>query len=222
VTDAAARVRATIERVYSRPCLVAASDGSAHNVFPVAIPRGEGDALKRWVLRERPTRTIELGLGYGVSTLHICEALRAIGDPSARHVALDPNQHTAFSDCGLQLIAEADASDLVEHRPYRSHIDLPRLHERGDRFDFAFVDANHRFDGVFVDLVLLANVVTSGGIMFLDDYQLPSIRRAVSFFVTNRGWTLEETGEAGAEHHWAVLRTSTEPDTRPFDHFIEF
>jgi predicted O-methyltransferase YrrM len=221
VTDAAARVRATIDRVVSDGRVVAA-DGSTRDVFPVAIPSREGEALRRWVLQERPVQTIELGLGYGVSTLYICEALRTIADPDAHHIALDPNQHTAFADCALELVADAGASDLVEHRPYPSQLELPRLLEQGDRFDFAFVDGNHRFDAVFVDLVYLAALVRPGGVVFVDDYQMPSTQRAVAFFVTNRGWVLEEAGDAGAEHHWAALRTATEPDMRPFDHFVDF
>ena len=58
--------------------------------------------------------------------------------------------------------------------------------------------------------------------MFLDDYQLPAIARAASFCTTNLGWSLEEVSPADDLHQWAVLRTSREPDTRPFDYFVEF
>lgn len=58
--------------------------------------------------------------------------------------------------------------------------------------------------------------------MFLDDYQLPGVARAASFFLANHGWALEEVSTAETRHHWAVLRTGASPDTRPFDHFIDF
>jgi hypothetical protein len=90
------------------------------------------------------------------------------------------------------------------------------------QFDFAFVDGNHRFDGVFMDLVLLRRLVRPGGIVFVDDFQLPSVTRAVSFCITNLGWTLEELTTHDEKHHWAVLRTGTHADTRSFDHFVEF
>ena len=92
----------------------------------------------------------------------------------------------------------------------------------GRRFDLAFVDGNHRFDGVFVDLVYLGRLVRPGGIVFVDDYQLPAVARAASFFVTNLGWTIEEVSTADEHHHWAVLRTSAAPDTRRFDDFVDF
>jgi hypothetical protein len=99
---------------------------------------------------------------------------------------------------------------------------LPRLVAEGRRFDLAFVDGNHRFDAVLLDLVYLGRLVRGGGIVFLDDYQLPAVARAVSFCTTNLGWTLEEVSPADELHQWAVLRTPEVPLERRFDHFVEF
>jgi hypothetical protein len=68
---------------------------------------------------------------------------------------------------------------MVELHAEESQIALPRLLGEARRFHLAFVDGNHRFDGVFVD-----------------DYQLPAVARAVSFCVTNLDWTLEEVSAA--------------------------
>ena len=178
--------------------------------------------MRDWVVRENATRTIEVGLGYGVSALFICEGLLRNGRPGARHVVIDPNQSTRFADCGLQFMEEAGVSEMIEHCDEQSQIVLPRLLSEGRTFDLAFVDGNHRFDGVFVDLVYLGRLLRPGAVVFLDDYQLPGIAKAASFFVANLGWTLEELSETEDRHHWAVLRTSTEPDTRPFLHFVDF
>jgi len=75
---------------------------------------------------------------------------------------------------------------------------------------------------VFVDLFYLGRLLRPGGIVFLDDYQLPGIARAAAFFLANLGWNLEEISTVENLHHWAVLRTSTTPGSRPFDYFAEF
>jgi predicted O-methyltransferase YrrM len=191
-------------------------------VFPIAIAPAEAIALRDWVVRERPAQVIEVGLAWAFSTLHMCEALCEIGYADARLTAIDPNQATAFENRGRQVLAEAGVGAFVELAEEPSQIALPQLRAAGRTFDFAFVDANHRFDGVFVDLVNLAALLEPGSAVFVDDYQLPSIQRAVSFFTTNRGWTVEEQNDTETDHHWIVLRTSTEPDTRPFDHFVAF
>ena len=69
---------------------------------------------------------------------------------------------------------------------------------------------------MFVDLFCLGRLLAPGRIVFLDDYQLPGVARAASFSVTNRGWAVEEVSTADDSRHWAVLRTSTDPDVRPF------
>jgi hypothetical protein len=84
------------------------------------------------------------------------------------------------------------------------------------------VDGNHRFDGVFVDLAYLNRLVRRAGIVVVDDYQLPAVAKAVSFCLENLGWQIEETSTADEQHHWAVLRTSAEPDTRPHDFHVNF
>ena len=217
------RVRRVIERLVRDGTAIARSDGTLHTLFPVAASAAEVEALREWVLREGATQTIEIGLGYGISALHICEGLLGnASEATARHVVIDPYQARRFSDCGLQFLDEAGVAELVEHHAEESQVALPRLLGEGRSFDLAFVDGNHRFDGVFVDLFYLGRLVLPGGIVFLDDYQLPGVARAASFFVANVGWALEEVSAADELHQWAILRTSAVPDTRPFDYYVDF
>ncbi len=216
------RVRSVIERLVRDGTAVARSDGTLHSIFPVAVYAAEGEALRVWILREEATRTIEIGLGYGISALHICEGLLGNADTAAQHVALDPYQATRFAGCGLQFLEEAGVAEMVEYHAEASEIALPRFLGEARSFHLAFVDGNHRFDGVFLDLVFLGRLVRAGGIVFVDDYQLPAVARAVSFCVTNLGWTLEEVSAADDLHRWAVLRTSAVPDTRSFDYYVDF
>jgi len=215
-------VRGVIERLVRDGSAVARSNGTLHSLFPVAVYATEGEALREWVLREGATKTIEIGLGYGISALHICEGLLGNADPAARHVALDPYQAKRFADLGLQFLEEAGVAEMVEHYAEASETALPRFLGEGRSFDLAFVDGNHRFDGVFIDLIFLGRLLRPGGIVFVDDYQLPAVARATSYCLTNLGWKLEQVSAADDLHRWAVLRTSTVPDTRPFDYYVDF
>jgi predicted O-methyltransferase YrrM len=180
-------VRQVIERLVRDGTVAARSDGTVHRLFPVAVDAAEGEALREWVSRERATRTIEIGLGYGISALFACEGLLRTNDPAASHVVLDPYQATRFGNCGLQVLEEAGVASLVEHHAEESQIALPRLVSEGRRFDLAFVDGNHRFDGVFLDLVYLGHLLHPGAVVLVDDFQLPAVARAASFCLTNLG-----------------------------------
>ena len=59
-------MRQVIERLVRDGTVAARSDGTMHRLFPVAVDAAEGEALREWVLRERATRTREIGLGYGI------------------------------------------------------------------------------------------------------------------------------------------------------------
>lgn len=120
------------------------------------------------------------------------------------------------------LAEEAGIARLVEFHAEPSEIALPRFLTEERQFDLAFVDGNHRFESVFLDLVYLGRLVRPGGIVFVDDYQLPAVERAVSFCLTNLGWKAEAVSPADDLHQWAVLRTSRSPDARPFDHYVDF
>jgi predicted O-methyltransferase YrrM len=149
----------------------------------------------------------------------LCDGLLANDADTARHVAIDPYQEARFDNCGLQFLEDAGVAELVEFHAEESQTALPRLLAESRSFDLAFVDGNHRFDGVFLDLVYLGRLVRAGGIVVVDDYQLRSVSRAVSFCVTNLGWTVEDVSTADADHHWSVLRTTHVP---PFDHYVDF
>jgi predicted O-methyltransferase YrrM len=216
------QVRDVITRLVHDGAAVARSDGKVHTLFPVAVSAAEGEALRDWVTRTGATRTIEIGLGYGISALFACDGLLRNRDLTARHVVIDPHQSTRFGNCGLQFLDEAGLVPMVEYHTEESQIVLPRLLGEGRSFDLAFVDGNHRFDGVFLDLIYLGRLVRPGGVIFVDDYQLAAVARAVSFCVTNLGWTLEEVSAGDAVHQWAVVRTSGVPDTRSFDYYVDF
>ena len=185
--SAPSRVRATIDRIVADGRAVSQRDGSEHALFPIAIPPEEGEALRSWVIREGAVRTIEVGLGYGISALFICDGLLAGGDPGANHVAIDPNQESRFSNCALEFLEEAGVRDLMEFDAEESQIALPKFLAEGRTFDLAFVDGNHRFDAIFTDLMFLGRLVRPGGVVFVDDYQLPAIEKAASFL--SRTWT---------------------------------
>ena len=220
----AEQVEGVIGRVM-REGRIATPDGTERALFPISIPSSEGEALRAWVERERAARTIEIGLAHGISALFICEGLIRAGRAEARHVALDPNQVRGFSGGALQLLREAGVEELVEFHGERSEIMLPRFLSEDRVFDLAFIDGNHRFDWVFVDLVYLGRMVRGGGVIFLDDYQLPSVRKAVAFFTNDLAWRVEDEGEAhagDARHNWVVLRLPPTPVERAFEYFVDF
>jgi predicted O-methyltransferase YrrM len=222
------RLRSVRERLIASGQVTAEADGRSRELFPVAIGPNEGLALREWVRRERAVRTLECGLGFAISTLFIVEALLENG-AVGRHVATDPYQFmplpthaTTYAGVGLQILEEAGVRDLVEFFPEESQVVLPRLLGEGRRFDLAFIDGNHRFEGVFLDLIYSGRLLKEGGVVFVDDVQLPGVEQAVRFCVSNLGWRIEDEGKEPS-HEWTVLRIgSQDVIRRPTTEFAKF
>ena len=220
--DAAQRVRAVIESLDREGSSLVNTGDAKADFRTVTITTREGEALRKWVLAEKAAHTIEVGLAFGFSALYICEGLLLNGNPDPRHVTLDPWQASGYANRGLEILEEAGVKTFIEFHGEKSQLALPQFLKEGRQFDLAFVDGNHRFDAVFVDLYYLGQLVRKGGIIILDDYDLPGIKKAASFFVNNLEWNIEETSAPDDVHQWVVLRTADGEDTRDFRYFVEF
>lgn len=111
---------------------------------------------------------------------------------------------------------------VIDFYPQESQILLPCFIAEGKTFDFAFVDGSHLFDKVFVDLILLGQLVKPEGIIFADDYDAKAVAKAISFCVKNLKWKVEELSPRSRGHRWAVLRTPKKPIARSYPHFVNF
>ena len=211
-----------ITRLANDGFAVAALDGKKHDLFPVAIDPKEGRALQEWIKKEKPASVIDIGLGYGLAAINAVKALLETRGEDFSLLTIDPNQDWRFSDLGLQFITEIGVNNQTEFHKRPSELILPELQQQDRKFDFAIVDGTHRFEGVFIDLFYLNNLMTPSSVIFLDDYQIPGVRKAVTFFLSNMKWTLEEVSGSSDTHQWAVVRTRHEPLERTFKDFIDF
>ena len=117
-----------IEEIYSTGT-VTNNEGKANANVQSVIPRIQGAALYEWIRRSGLTRTLEIGMGYGLSTLFICQA-HADNGREGRHIAIDPGQKTTFESIGLLNIQRAELSDRLEFFPVSyTHLTLPTNRE---------------------------------------------------------------------------------------------
>lgn len=156
------------------------------------ISAEEGRFLQELIRAKRPSKSIEIGCAYGISSLFICEALREVGAKS--HTIIDPYQLTTVTEdsssdgyegIGLLNLRRAGFEDLITFYPEPSYRCLPRLEARQETFDFAFVDGMHTFDYGFTDFFYIDKMLPVGGVIVFDDLYYPSIRKVCRYILTN-------------------------------------
>ena len=123
--------------------------------------------------------TLEVGCAYGLSSLHICKALR--GRAGAKHTILDPFQISQWDGAGIRNLEEAGV-DYFEWVEELSEIALPRLlSEKEGGFDFVFIDGWHTLDHTLLDCFYATRLLRTGGYLVVDDILLPPVRRALAY-----------------------------------------
>jgi predicted O-methyltransferase YrrM len=217
---------------------VADAGGGQIPVLPTSVERAAGEALRDLAVREGASQTIETGFALGMSALFLCQAVLTVDPDGGHHVAIDPYQQASWKGAGLASLAAAGVDGRVEVIEEESELALPQLVREGRKFDLAFVDGNHRFEGVLLDLVFMERLVKPGGLIVADDMWMPSARVAVAYVERNLDLELEPNAVPNAfswrrTSKWrrrglkgtgrvAVMRVPTDPPARPWDRFDAF
>lgn len=146
-----------------------------------AIDPIEGAAILN-LLNSNPdfSKTIEIGCAFGLSSLFICEGI--FGREGSEHTIIDPYQTTSWKSIGIRNLKSAGVENfrLIEKV---SEIALPHLLEYNESFDFALIDGWHTFDHTLVDFFYLEKLIRPGGIIGIDDIQLPGINKVVRYLL---------------------------------------
>ncbi len=195
--------------------------------------------------------SVEVGCASGASTLAICKGrLRAGHGGQTVHV-IDPGQDLYVSGTGRRTIERAGVGAMVRLHEAYDHEALPLLLADGVRAGFVFLDGNHVFDSVMLDLYYAQKMLAAGGVIVLHDLWMPAVQHAAAFWAANlpvepvsvsdaglsRAAYSDGGGGAGDPEQWPagfgerlapyvrattlVLR-ATGDDSRRWDHFEAF
>lgn len=146
-------------------------------LFTSAIDMNEAKFIEELIVGSKAKNTIEIGCAEGASSLIIMDVLARNG---GKHTIVDPFQTTYWESKGLNLL------QLFSYDQYRliekgSEIALPALLEKGEKFDFAFIDGYHTFDHTLLDAYYLIKMLQPGGILVIDDVQMPAVNKCIRY-----------------------------------------
>jgi predicted O-methyltransferase YrrM len=168
------------------------SEGIVSN--PVAF-RKQVEAIGKFVDANRFSRTLETGLGIGGSASYILSSTGGI------HVAMDPFQKDGYNNKGLENLRKFGLLDRLDfHQDFSFHV-LPKLILEGRKFDFIYIDGDHKFDVALIDFYYSDILLDIGGYLLLDDTWMHSLMAVDRFIETNRSREyrkMEEIYEAGS------------------------
>lgn len=184
-------MNSVIEQIYTSG-MVEDAEGRQFAHGQTVVTRHSASLLYHLIREYQPERCLEVGMAYGLSALHICQALSENGNGT--HIAIDPLQNSRFKSIGLLNIERAGFRDIFSFYEQRSDDALAALVAQGASFDLAFIDGSHLFDYVIVDFLYVDRMLAKNGLIVFDDLWMPAVRKAVSFVLRNRAYQLIQPG----------------------------
>lgn len=201
----------------------------SEDIFPTSISLEQGQFLSEFVKKNRPDTVIELGLGYGISSLWINLKYKP-----KKHIIVDPFRLQTKNEVIYQLIKKQQHIQLVENNI--SQVFLANFYNKGKKADMVFIDADENFDAVITDLFFVTKILKNNGIVIIRNLWNPSVRKAILFFLRNLPYRVDDffkihllppfLGEKILQHKFGkldfVILRLYEKDQRRWNHFVNF
>jgi len=175
------------------------------------IKTNEAEFIYNFLVESKIKNTLETGFAFAKSASHIIAAT------SSNHIVIDPFQSN-YNNMGLANLKNLGFDSYVTFYDDFSHNVLPKLLEKKNKFEFIFIDGDHKFDGILVDFYYADLLLENNGYILLHDTWMRSTQLVMSFIKTSRtDYTKVET----PLRNFALYK-KTGDDQRNGMHFKEF
>ena len=158
-------------------------------------------------LRILPIRAtvVEVGCQLGRSSSVIAQVKAAL---SLRTIHIDPFLAIEWAQKWIAMMMEVDANwnhafTLLCMRTEAADWQLERLCRDG--IDLAFIDGDHSYRGVAIDMEKVADRVSTGGLLLCHDYlqtSLPEVRQAIDDYLAIKPEAWKKLGTYGTLGAW--------------------
>ena len=128
----------------------------------------------------KPSKSIEVGLAYGISTLFILEKHHENKSTPKSHIVIEPFPWGGVAEHNIE---KENLSELAEIKYKKSHDVLPQLYYDSCRIQFAYIDTTKLFDVVLQDFYFIDKMLDVNGVVILDDCggSWPGVQRVARF-----------------------------------------
>jgi predicted O-methyltransferase YrrM len=147
----------------------------------ISIKEHESHELREIIESHGFKKCLETGFAFGQSACHILSA-----STSPKLTSCDPFQTEEYHNIGLKNVEENGFNDRHSHIPKRSELALPELLEKGESYDFIFIDGDHKFDGAFIDFFYASKMIEKGGVIVFHDMWMRSLILVANYIRKNR------------------------------------
>jgi predicted O-methyltransferase YrrM len=145
-----------------------------------------GGLVKKW----KPKRVLEIGVRYGYTAIVMWEAAGASGQDEYEYIGIDDESYPPAPGVTVGSCTKANENFAIKGCEKECHAfrwnSFDGIPAKFGTFDVVHIDGNHDKIGVLNDLGHCWPILNVGGIIILDDLQMPPIKDAVDEWLTSR------------------------------------
>ena len=202
--------------------------------FKSGIKQDYGIFLYNMIIKNKMTKTLEIGFANGSSGLFITAALKNLElyGHKTYHVAVDPNQSTQWKNIGalhikklgyknIEIIEKPDyiaLPDLLKERVKNTKWLESKYDSNYEKFDMIFIDGWHTFDYTLLDFFYADLLLKVGGYIVVDDAKFDALKELDKYLNSNYKFYKKESYEMGL---WMVYK-KIKDDDRSWDFHVNF
>ena len=183
--------------------------------------KGAGDFLLNHIRQKQPKNFLEIGVFHGVTSRNICELLYSIHQENFKFTGVDifsnkskslneeyaPNLRFSnpLKKIYYKYIIRSDPYSLQSVlnllKKFKNNINIIKGNSNEvlkdlnlEKFDYVFLDGGHKFETVKSDLKYLTKVISNGGTVVCDDYNLfqaPGVKAAIEEYILEKNFNLK-------------------------------
>jgi len=139
----------------------------------------EAEFIYNFLVKNKIKNTLETGFAYARSASHIIAATLS------NHIVIDPFQSN-YNNMGVTNLKNLGLDKYVTFYNDFSHNVLPELGKKGNKFEFIFIDGDHKFDGILVDFYYADLLLEKNGYVLLHDTWMRTTQLVMSFIEKSR------------------------------------
>jgi predicted O-methyltransferase YrrM len=144
----------------------------------------QGLFLQKIFDKIKPSKSLEVGFAYGISSLFILEKHREYGSAERAHLVIEPDNY--WGNAAVHNIEKEGLSSYLQIRKNYSDKILTKLFHENYRIQYAYIDTTKQFDVVMQDFYFINKILDVSGVVILDDCGggWPGVQRVARFINT--------------------------------------
>jgi predicted O-methyltransferase YrrM len=184
-----------------------------------------GYILYRMVKDNKLKKVLDIGTGYGFSSLFMLEGLPEDGILTT----IDKDQELLYKNGGLLNLNKTGKFNQVEFYEEDSKTLLPKFYKEERFFDLVFLDAGKLFDEQINDILLIDHITKKNSIIVVKNfskkfdklYGIDLIQKDINFYLKANYKHWFEIENNFSKHN-AMIFVKISEDIRDWDYHIEF